>query len=285
MYLENQNISPLMSTIFDPVEKHAVPIINYKALPCEIDDEYVVDFRVLSVNGCRSLHEFRELSFDILTMFLEEVGKLMRNVPKRFRSKVSEEITDKYTDIMELLVFEKVNTTDDYHSFCEESKPGYACFLFAMADFSGGDYHDNSFIYMDQILYAASDFSYILWDVMAGAFEKLNMLLTAIEFLPELKVLPGVEEDHVEKLKWQLTVPQLACFFKMLVDNNLLEVTNKSEFCRCIADLFQSSGKGNLSWRSFKNHFDSPSPDAIRFCQEEFLILSQMASRFFDDES
>ena len=216
MYLENYNFSTQLSDLLNPVEKNAVPTINYKALPCSIDDEYVVDFRVLSVNGCRSLHEFRELSFDILTMFLEEVGKMMRNVPKRFRSKVSEEITDKYTDIMELLVFEKVNASNDYHSFCEESKPGYACFLFAMANFSGGDYHDNSFIYMDQILYAASDFSYILWDVMAKAFEKLNMLLTAIEFLPELKVVPGEEENQVEKLRWQLSVPQLAKLQKSL---------------------------------------------------------------------
>ena len=285
MYLENHNFSPKLSDIFHPVEKHAIPTINYKALPCEIDDEYVVDFRVLSVNGCRSLHEFRELSSDILTTFLEEVGKAMRHVPKRFRSKVSEEITDKYTDILELLVFEKVNTTDDYHSFREEPMPIDACFLFTMANFSGGDYHDKSAIYMDQILHAASDFSYILWDVMAKAFEKLNMLLTAIEFLPELQVVPGEEENHVEKLKWELTVPQLACFFKMLVDSNLLEVNNKSEFCRSIADLFQSSGSDNLSWRSFKNHFDSPSPDAIRFCQEEFLNLSKLAARFFEEES
>ena len=285
MYLENHNFSPKLSDIFHPVEKNAIPTINYKALPCEVDDEYVVDFRVLSVNGCRSLHEFRELSSDILTTFLEEVGKAMRYVPKRFRSKVSEEITDKYTDIMELLVFEKVNTTDDYHSFREEPMPIDACFLFTMANFSGGDYHDKSAIYMDQILHAASDFSYILWDVMAKAFEKLNMLLTAIEFLPELKVLPGEEENHMGKLKWQLTVPQLAGFFKILVDSNLLEVKNKSEFCRSIADLFQSSGNDNLSWRSFKNHFDSPSPDAIRFCQEEFLNLNQIAARFFEDES
>ncbi len=82
-----------------------------------------------------------------------------------------------------------------------------------------------------------------------------------------------------------ITVPQMACFFKMLVDNNLLEVKNKSEFCRRIADLFQSSGNDNLSWRSFKNHFDSPSPDSIRFCQEEFLSLSKLAARFFEEEN
>ena len=285
MYLENNNLSPQISTIFDSIEKHAIPIINYKALPCGTDDEYVLDFRVLSVNGCRSLHQFRELSLDILTSFLEEIGKAVRFVPKRHRSKVSEEITDQYTDILELLFFDKVNVHDDYHSFTDEPIPDYACFLFTMANFSGGDYHNNSAIYRDQILYAASDFSYILWDVMARGFEKLDMLLTAIEFLPELKVVPGEEEDHVEKLRWQLSVPQLACFFRMLFDSNLFGPMNKSEFCRSIADLFQSSGKDNLSWRSFKNHFDSPSPDAIRFCQEEFLNLSKMAGRFFEDES
>lgn len=283
MHLDNYNFSPKLADIFCPVEKHTTVTINYKAFPCEIDDEYVVDFRVQSVNGCNSLKKFNELSFDILSLFLEEVGKAMRNIPKRSRSKVSEEFTDKFTDVMDLVVFERVNVTDDYHSFCDEPNPREGCYLFTMANFSGGDYH-NSGAYMDQILYAASDYAYIWWDLMTEALEKLRMLLTAIEFLPELHLVPE-EEDHIEKLWWQLTVPQLACFFRILFQRNLFGTTNKSEFCRCIADLFRSSGKDNLSWRNFKNHFDSPSPDAIEFCRQEFLSLSQLASKFLDDIS
>ena len=283
MHLDNYNFSPKLADIFGPVEKHAAVTINYKAFPCEIDDEYVVDFRVQSVNGCNSLKKFHELSSDILTLLLEEVGKAMRNIPKRSRSKVSEEITDQFTDVMDMVSYERVNVNDDYHSFCDEVNPREGCYLFTMANFSGDDYH-NSGAYIDQILYAASDYAYILWEVMTNALDKLRMLLTAIEFLPELRLIPD-EEDLLEKLRWQLTVPQLACFFKMLFHRNHFDTTNKSEFCRCIADLFQSSGKDNLSWRNFKNHFDSPSPDTIDFCRQEFLSLSQLAAEFLDDIS
>jgi len=81
----------------------------------------------------------------------------------------------------------------------------------------------------------------------------------------------------------RLTVPQLSCLVKLMIKANLIDVTNKTELFKSIAEVFQTKGQDSLSWRNVKNHCDSPSPDAMEFCRLEFLSLSQLASDLLED--
>jgi len=117
---------------------------------------------------------------------------------------------------------------------------------------------------------------------MAQLLDELKILITTIKVLPELTSVP-VHEPGFEKIRMRLTVPQLSCLVKLMIKANLIDVTNKTELFKSIAEVFQTKGQDSLSWRNVKNHCDSPSPDAMEFCRLEFLSLSQLASDLLED--
>jgi len=259
------------------MEKHSEITINYGAFPCEIDDEYVVDFRIRSVNGFRSVEEFQHATSEVASGFMDNLAQKIRNCPRKYRQKFGEDALDRFVELMTLVAYERGSYS--CHAFYEEPEPGY--FMFMQPIFSGHHYH-NSAIYMDQILVSASDYAWAWWDVMADLLESLKILVTTVHLLPEIHA-EAIDAPDFEKIRMRLTVPQLACFFKLFVKGNLIDVVNKTELFKSIAEVFQTKGQDNLSWRNVKNHFDSCSPDAIEFCQQEFLSLSQLASQFLAD--
>ena len=277
MYLDSFDFSTQLNDLFTPIEKHSNIHINYEAHPVAYDDEYVVDFRVLSVNGTTSLAEFNAITTEVTESFLENFGQVVRGIPKKYRMKFCDRSLDRFTDLMDLVTYERNYSA--YRPFYEEPEPGI--FLFMQPSFSGNQYH-NSPIYMDQILVCASDYAYVWWEVMSQLLDELKILITTIKVLPELTSVP-VHDPGFEKIRMRLTVPQLSCLIKLMIKANLIDVTNKTELFKSIAEVFQTKGQDNLSWRNVKNHHDSPSPDAMEFCRLEFLSLSQLASDLLED--
>jgi len=77
------------------------------------------------------------------------------------------------------------------------------------------------------------------------------------------------------KMKTKLTVPQLSYLFRALNDNKLIDITNKTDLFKFIADSFQTKASDDISWQSVKNKFDTPEFKAVEFWDEKFLHLRQ----------
>lgn len=275
MFQDNYNFSAILNDLFISIEKQAVITIRYEAYPLDPNDEYVVDFRIRSVNGFSNPVEFGDEIYDHGNTFLSEVARIMRKIPKSRQSEFGIKITDRFSTLMEQITYE--DNIIQNRPFTQEDPPGF--FHFMQPNFEGNGFHDSA-VYMDMILYAASDFAYFWCTSMSQIFDELCNLINTIKHLPELH---GHTEPPpaFEKIRVRLTVPQLTAFFLVLVKNNLIDVTNKSDLFRALAEIFQTKGSNNLSWRNIKNTFDSPSPDDIEYWEREFQTLSDLAKHIY----
>ncbi len=109
--------------------------------------------------------------------------------------------------------------------------------------------------------------------------EKLRQLEELISTSLPPQLPPPNEEAPASKIKINLSVAELAYFFRAMYDLDLIPRQYKTEVCKFIAASFQTKQSGDISWRSVKNHFDAPMPKAVDTCYEKFVHLMQKAKK------
>ncbi|WP_320018245.1 hypothetical protein [Labilibaculum manganireducens] len=82
------------------------------------------------------------------------------------------------------------------------------------------------------------------------------------------------------KIKSNLTVSQMALFFRLLSDENILETNNITKLSKQIASSFSSKQKDDISYKSVKNNFDSPQNEAIEFWETKLVRLRQLLNKY-----
>ncbi|MEI6766892.1 MAG: hypothetical protein WCM76_14780 [Bacteroidota bacterium] len=82
------------------------------------------------------------------------------------------------------------------------------------------------------------------------------------------------------KIKVNLTVPELAFLFRVLYDNGLIEVKNKTDLFKSIAEVFQTKKTDTISSNSVKNNFDMPDFKAVDFWYDKLVHLRQTTQKF-----
>ena len=76
---------------------------------------------------------------------------------------------------------------------------------------------------------------------------------------------PLPQPSSQKKLRIRISVPQSAAFGRILFNDDLFEIKNKSEFCRFFSGNFSTIQQDDISWQSYKNHFNCPSSEALTF--------------------
>lgn len=90
--------------------------------------------------------------------------------------------------------------------------------------------------------------------------QQLELEIERLTKLNELKAHLNVNQgSSSKKLQFNMSVPEMAFFFRLLHHSDLIQVTNKSELYRLIAQTCGSKRAPNISWKSLKNHFEEPS--------------------------
>lgn len=69
----------------------------------------------------------------------------------------------------------------------------------------------------------------------------------------------------VKKLRLRASVSLSAAFLRILYDDNLFEIPNKSEFCRIFAAFISTTQQEEVSPLSLRNHFNNPSHECLAF--------------------
>ena len=82
------------------------------------------------------------------------------------------------------------------------------------------------------------------------------------------------------KVKSNLTVSQMALFFRLLCDENILQTDNITKLSKQIASSFSSKQKDDISYKSVKNNFDSPQNEAIEFWETKLVRLRQLLNKY-----
>ena len=95
---------------------------------------------------------------------------------------------------------------------------------------------------------------------------QLITLATTLEHHQDIcKCGPPISTSQQKKLRIRGSVPYAAAFGRILFDDNLFEIRNKSEFCRIFSGFISTVQQDDISWQSYKNHFNCPSSEALTF--------------------
>ncbi|TRZ53681.1 hypothetical protein D4S03_01405 [bacterium] len=123
---------------------------------------------------------------------------------------------------------------------------------------------------LKHILLAAHPFAHRYSVALRVLSIQLICLLTGVEHHNDLyPPRSTAQQESRDKLRFAGSVPCLAALGRILAARNLFEAPNKSQFFRAVATLFSTSQQPDISWLSFRNHFNSPSPEALSFWDAE----------------
>ena len=116
----------------------------------------------------------------------------------------------------------------------------------------------------------------IQWNKAINVLQiQLISLLATLEHQSDLFPSPAyslTQATHVpssEKIRFNGTVPKLASLARILATRNLFEMKNKSQFFRRVVGSFSTAKQPDISWVSFRNHFDNPTPEELSFWDAE----------------
>jgi len=95
---------------------------------------------------------------------------------------------------------------------------------------------------------------------------QLIALATTIEHHQDICIVGSLTSpSQFKKLRIRGSVPYAAAFGRILYIDDIFVIHNKSEFCRIFSTTFSTIQQDDISWHSFKNHFNCPSLEALNF--------------------
>ena len=100
--------------------------------------------------------------------------------------------------------------------------------------------------------------------------KKLELELQTLISNPQIDV-KGLYESKIKPIETDLSVPELALLFRVLVDNQIIKPKgSKADLYRSVTKFFQSKSQTSISEDSFKNKYNSPERSAIDYWEETF---------------
>jgi hypothetical protein len=83
-----------------------------------------------------------------------------------------------------------------------------------------------------------------------------------LDFLPEFSAAAAPAPARL-KIPVDSSVAVLGAMARLLYEHHVFDVSNKSLFCRMIAETFTTRRQKEISAGSLKNHFDAPTPEIL----------------------
>lgn len=103
---------------------------------------------------------------------------------------------------------------------------------------------------------------------------KLQIDLTTIKANPTIDLIE-FDRNRIKPIKLDLSVPQLALMFRLLLENKLIDAKEKTELYNTISKAFATKASSSISQSSLKNKFNAPEIKDYEFWRAKFLELSR----------
>jgi hypothetical protein len=260
-------IDELFKPLFFESENITIECNEYKF---RYEDDYAFDIKIKSVNDCNSWNELKEKLTRIYKPILSDLKDILKPLSQDAKLSLLESIRS------HLEFFRDINiNTSSYH-------------------FKGSEYgpdEDNEYIYLPNanftvsrdgvpeaidkyIHYKTSVFAESFLVVFNEVIAKIEFLINNIELLPDLSQLQDAPVI-VPKFKTSLSVSEIAYFFKLLKEENIIIVPDGSaeSYYRSISETFSSKQKNVISSSSLKNKLLDPDDPAMEYWHIKFADI------------
>jgi len=272
----------ILNEIFSDLLTESNITIDYRGYPCADDDEDdLQDIRILSVNGFQKPGLYYDRIRYLCARLVCDLTQTVASFGPEDKRLFMDEALYMFDPLLNAVTYERYHPR--FFNENEGTSPGIH--LFSYPNFIGDKYHEAPYYLHDRILCRAWKYSYAWFDAISSVYDKLGTLILLIEHLPSQHdvLRPPPSSKPIIKLRFAGTVPQLACFARILKENLFFSNINKSEICRVFIDTFQTKGADDIHWKSFKNNFDCPPLDTILYWKEECRKLMQYFQKLIDN--
>jgi hypothetical protein len=128
--------------------------------------------------------------------------------------------------------------------------------------------------------YIPIDLSSVKYAGMIKAYNEFSVIKhKGLCSLEEILLFNISEASTLNKLKLNLSVPEIALLFRLLSDEQKIISSTKSEIHRFIANSFQTKKQSDLSVASIKNKFDTPESNALTNIDALLVNLRQQLKK------
>jgi hypothetical protein len=87
---------------------------------------------------------------------------------------------------------------------------------------------------------------------------------------------------QLKKIVVTVNVGDFAAMARMFFDHEAFAINNKTDFCRMVSDNFSTIKQKQISYKSFRNLFNAPSPESIKRMLDELSKLMKNSQKFLD---
>ncbi len=222
---------------------------------------------ILEVNGCQSPEEFYHSLLSLCAGVRLSTFDAMQPLGSSEKAALLIEALNRLNTLLQKIIF--VTLTAEEAALWTEGNQSVKRFKNARFIFPEG-MPESSLSHLNHILLAAHSFAYQYSRALDILSFQLICLLTRVEHPYDFNP-PGKNSasEAREKLRFTGSVPRLAALGRIISPRKLFEIDNKSRFFRTITGLFSTSQQSDISWLSYKNHFNNPSHEDLLFWDAE----------------
>jgi len=263
LQLFEQNFSPL-------IDQSKNIIIHYRFCNARTKRKHFNTINIVSVNGCSTPEEFGKRLTGLIEPSLEDLFQWLKGVHQTYWKAHLAYISEKVEKLTCIITDEKFVFQDDESGLIHEHhfKSFNNCKVY-------GPHQNELHIFRQYIRFKAVKFAEVWLEVLFGTIDSLDLMYELL--IGSLETSPGPPPTSVihnktgNGIKSDLTVPQLAYFFRILAKTNIIEISARrnNDLINWITENFQSKNREIIKKTSLRNKYFTPDLQALDYWEQK----------------
>ncbi len=229
------------------------------------------EFVIHSVNGCDTAEKFRRHTGELLDEMLFKIHQEASRMGKDEGVLFAIQACERLASLRNAVRFER------------SSKRGvlpHKSWIFSNPSFCSKSNIPLPNFALNSVLRLTSPYAFAWKSLLSACAERLRDVEFYLRCFGNKPVATAAEVPSRYKLMIDSAVPELACFMFAAHEAGLVRVGSKQELYRLCSEMFSTERAQVISPKSFRNHYDYPTPEALRETKNNLhLMLSAINKR------
>jgi len=261
----------LLDSAFDRLEEESSISIRFSVCFNPLPEAGNNEFIIQSVNGCETSEQFRRKLELLTAAFLDLINQKAVKMDKEACAGFMDQARDRIQQLKntarfdrQISMFHRDHPCWVFHHPALDCEPAQALPSFAI----------------NAVLRLTSSYAFAWKSVLAECYERLRDIEFYLSHLVNNPPACTAEVPHFSKMMVKSPVPSLACFIFAAREAGLIHSGTKQELYRICCEMFQTSNAPEISPKSFRNHFDNPTPETLQETKNNLhLMITAVNSR------
>jgi hypothetical protein len=254
----------LLDSVFDELEAEAEIRISFSVCFDRDAGTGNREFIVHSVNSCESTEQYRRKLEKITASLLERVHQQSVKMEKEACTLFMVAARERLQCLRNTLRFDRCS------GVLHGKRP---CWVFHNPLLDCESTLAIPAYVRNAVLRLSSPYAFAWKTALSACDERLKDMVFYFTVIGNQRPATAAEVPHFNKLLVKTPVPDLACFIFAASDAGLIQADTKQELYRICCGMFRTSNAPEISPKSFRNHFDYPTPEALQETRNNLHLM------------